>query len=270
MATTRQTATKTASSPARKATSTRQRGVPARASRKALGDKVTLRKPNGGTRAATAPRVAKSAPVRRAGRATPVGEAAAEVREGVARSLKGLMAVEAEIATLVRKTVANGLPDGAATSKELLALVREVVAGAIEGTEKAGTELVVSIKGIAKGVTMGVNDIRADLGKAAAETVRLAVKHAGRLRTDVAAVAERALEGIASAIDEVGGNAAALSKRVSRGAFAVSRKLGKLSTDTVTKILQRLTDDLEQISVPAPTAPRKRRAAAAPRTMART
>ena len=192
MASTRQPATKTASSPARKATSTRQRGVPARASRKALGGKVTLRQPNGGTRAAAAPRVAKSATVRQAGRARPVGEAAAEVREGVARSLKGLMAVEAEIATLVRRTVANGLPDGAATTKELVTLVREVVAGAIEGTEKAGTELVVSIKGIAKGVTMGVNDIRADLGKAAAETVRLAVKHAGRLRTDVAAVAERA------------------------------------------------------------------------------
>lgn len=215
--------------------------------------KAATRRADGSSRPAAKARVGKRAAARLP---------AAEVREGIARSLKGLIAIEADIASLVRRTVVDALPDGAATAKQLHGLVRDVVTAGIEGTEQAGIELVVSIKGIAKGVVLGVNDIRADLGKAASETVRIAIKHAGRLRGDVVAVAERAMEGIASAVDDAGGRASALSTRVNKGASAVSRKLGRLGTDTVTKMLQKLSDELNEVHVPAPRA--RRRQAAAP------
>lgn len=205
-------------------------------------------------RAQAAPRIVKKA-ARRPVRSSPLGEAGSAARDGVVRSLQGLVSIEAEVAALVRKAIVDGLNVSQSTAKGLVGVVRDVVSGAIQATEQNGSSLAVSIKGLARGVVMGVHDARADVVKAASETVKLVVKHAGRVGADVELVVRRAMDGITEAVTETGGNVTQTAKAVAAGALRAARKVGSLAERSVAHSLERLAVGLGKVGVvkPAPT-----------------
>jgi hypothetical protein len=98
---------------------------------------------------------------------TDMGRAGTAVKEGVARSLKGLNEIEADIVSLVRNTVSDTLKLTADIADMSLSLTTEVVKGAIKATEEVGTGLILSTKSVTKGVIMGVGDVGGDeIGRA--------------------------------------------------------------------------------------------------------
>lgn len=163
-----------------------------------------------------------------------LGSAGLATQDGMERSLKHLLSIEAEVGELVRQAVRRNLDPkaGAAGVKQLITVVRDVVAGAIQATERAGTGLSVSIKGVARGVAMGAHDVRSDICKAASETVRLAVRHGSKVRADVDLVVRRALDGIVEAVSETGGDVAQVAKTVAAEARRAARRAGKPDADS--------------------------------------
>lgn len=193
------------------------------------------------------PRVSKTVALRAPQRRPPLGDAGASVKQGVARSLQGLLSIETEIAHLVAHSVGQALHAGQATAKDLVAVVRDVVAGAIQATEQTGNGLAVSVKGIARGVVMGVHGARADVNKAASEVVKLAVKHAGKVGADVHLIVRHAIDGIVEAATESGDNVARIAESAAAAALRAARKVVHVTTRTVTRSLNQIADGVARI-----------------------
>jgi hypothetical protein len=135
----------------------------------------------------------------------PLSRTGLTVQAGVARSLKAVNEIEAEIVSLVRRTVAKSLTTNGATPSARVAVIRTVVTGALQATESLGIGTICSLKSVVKGIIFGGTDVTGDLPTMAALALESVVAGASGTGGDVALATSRALAGIREASRELGG-----------------------------------------------------------------
>jgi hypothetical protein len=135
----------------------------------------------------------------------PLSRTGLSVQDGVARSLKAINEIEAEIVSLVRRTVARNLATSGATSSARVTVIRNLITGALQAAEPFSTGIICGLKSVVKGIILGGTDVTGDFSTIATIVLESVVTGAADTGRDVALATSRARAGIREACHELGG-----------------------------------------------------------------